>query len=125
MNPPVAYLLCEISENPQGNPDSSAPFCPKMQTSSTLKTTYEALSTFAHLSLTDWPNNQDGRIPLHWAATTSNLGLTQLLLGYHPELDSKDAVGWTPLMVACAFLNNPFSCPIIKLIFVSQRRRVS
>jgi 26S proteasome non-ATPase regulatory subunit 10 len=45
-------------------------------------------------------NDQDGRTPLHWAATTSNLGMTQLLLSYSPDIEARDAVGWTPLMVA-------------------------
>ncbi|KAK4688032.1 26S proteasome non-ATPase regulatory subunit 10, partial [Tremellales sp. Uapishka_1] len=43
---------------------------------------------------------QDGRTPLHWAATTPNLSMTQLLLSYSPDVEARDAMGWTPLMIA-------------------------
>ncbi|WVR03446.1 hypothetical protein IAU60_000437 [Kwoniella sp. DSM 27419] len=46
--------------------------------------------------------DDDGRTPLHWAATTSNLSITQLLLGYHPDVEAKDSMGWTPLIIAAA-----------------------
>jgi len=39
---------------------------------------------------------------LHWAATTSNLGVVQLLLSNHPEVEARDSLGWTPLIIAAA-----------------------
>lgn len=51
---------------------------------------------------------QDGRQPLHWAASASNLAITQLLLSCKPDVDARDAMGWTPLMIAGKFRN----CPI-------------
>lgn len=45
---------------------------------------------------------QDGRTPLHWAASTSNLAMNQLLLSYRPNVDERDLMGWTPLMIAGA-----------------------
>lgn len=46
---------------------------------------------------------QDGRTALHWAATTPSLSMTQLLLSYSPDIEAKDSMGWTALMVACAW----------------------
>ncbi|WWD22373.1 hypothetical protein CI109_106864 [Kwoniella shandongensis] len=46
--------------------------------------------------------DEDGRTPFHWACTTSNLGIIQLLLGYHPDLEARDLMGWTPVMIASA-----------------------
>ncbi|OCF41718.1 26S proteasome non-ATPase regulatory subunit 10 [Kwoniella heveanensis CBS 569] len=46
--------------------------------------------------------DEDGRTPLHWAATTSNLSIMQLLLSYHPDLEAKDSMGWTALIIAAA-----------------------
>jgi 26S proteasome non-ATPase regulatory subunit 10 len=45
-------------------------------------------------------DSQDGRTALHWAGTGSNLGVTQLILSYQPDLEARDTMGWTPLMVA-------------------------
>ena len=45
-------------------------------------------------------DQQDGRTALHWAGSGSNLGVTQLLLSYSPDLEARDTMGWTPLMVA-------------------------
>jgi ankyrin repeat protein len=45
-------------------------------------------------------HTQDNRTPLHWAAGGESLAILQLLLTYEPELDAKDASGWTPLMIA-------------------------
>ncbi|ORY25177.1 ankyrin repeat-containing domain protein [Naematelia encephala] len=45
--------------------------------------------------------DDDGRTALHWASTRDNLGMIQLLLGYQPDLEAKDKMGWTSLMIAC------------------------
>ncbi|OCF59723.1 26S proteasome non-ATPase regulatory subunit 10 [Kwoniella mangroviensis CBS 10435] len=46
--------------------------------------------------------DEDGRTPLHWASTTGNLNVLQLILSYHPELESRDSMGWTALIIASA-----------------------
>ncbi|KAK1926194.1 putative proteolysis and peptidolysis-related protein [Papiliotrema laurentii] len=46
--------------------------------------------------------DDDGRTALHWAATTPSLSMTQLLLNYSPDIEAKDSMGWTALMVASA-----------------------
>lgn len=48
---------------------------------------------------------QDGRSPLHWAASGSSLELTELLLKNTPapNLELKDGSGSTPLIVAGKF----------------------
>lgn len=43
---------------------------------------------------------QDGRTPLHWAASSSNLGVMQLLLENQPDLEARDSMGFTALMIA-------------------------
>lgn len=63
---------------------------------------YEIVATCA--------NVQDGRTALHWAATTSSLAMTQLLLSHSPDIEARDTMGWTPLMIACASqLRRPLS----------------
>ncbi|WWC97125.1 hypothetical protein V866_004003 [Kwoniella sp. B9012] len=46
--------------------------------------------------------DEDGRTPLHWASTTGNLNVLQLILSYHPDLESRDSMGWTALIIASA-----------------------
>lgn len=46
--------------------------------------------------------DEDGRTPLHWAATSNNLGVLQLVLSNSPDIEAQDAVGATPLIVAAA-----------------------
>ncbi|WVW81726.1 hypothetical protein I302_103722 [Kwoniella bestiolae CBS 10118] len=46
--------------------------------------------------------DEDGRTPLHWASTTGNLTVLQLLLSYQSELESRDTMGWTALIIASA-----------------------
>ncbi|GMK54505.1 hypothetical protein CspeluHIS016_0110910 [Cutaneotrichosporon spelunceum] len=46
--------------------------------------------------------DEDGRTPLHWAATAKNLGVTQLLLSNAADVEARDSLGWTPLVIAAA-----------------------
>lgn len=48
--------------------------------------------------------DEDGRMPLHWAATSDDkLELVEALLGAGEiPLDDKDHSGWTPLMIAAS-----------------------
>lgn len=55
-------------------------------------------------SPSSWPcsTQQDGRTPLHWAATGNNLGVTQLLLSNSADVEARDAMGSTALLLAAA-----------------------
>ncbi|BEI80117.1 hypothetical protein CcaverHIS002_0106460 [Cutaneotrichosporon cavernicola] len=46
--------------------------------------------------------DEDGRTPLHWAATANNLGVTQLLISNAADPEARDSLGWTPLLIAAA-----------------------
>ena len=43
---------------------------------------------------------QDGRTPLHWAATSGSLEIVRLLLDHKAEVDAADNGGWTPFLIA-------------------------
>lgn len=72
----------------------------------TCHTPFLHLSLHYTLTLTSRPalprSLQDGRTPLHWAASAGNLNVTQLILSNSPDVEARDALGWTPLVVAAA-----------------------
>ncbi|UOH83887.1 hypothetical protein LQV05_006625 [Cryptococcus neoformans] len=78
-----------------------------MSSFSVHKAALEGQTGLARSLLNDDPKlinskDEDGRTPLHWAASTSNLSVLQLLLNYHPDLEARDTMGWTALMIASA-----------------------
>ncbi|KAF8307882.1 putative proteolysis and peptidolysis-related protein [Clavulina sp. PMI_390] len=44
----------------------------------------------------------DGRTPLHTAASTGSLDSTRYLLDQKADVNARDEMGWTPLMIAAA-----------------------
>jgi len=45
-------------------------------------------------------HHQDERTPLHWAASSGSLEITQFLINQGAEVDKLDGAGWTPLHIA-------------------------
>jgi ankyrin repeat protein len=48
----------------------------------------------------DYPLYQDGRTPLHVAASSGGIDTTRFLLDQKADVNAKDSMGWTPLMIA-------------------------
>ncbi|KAG6363000.1 hypothetical protein INS49_008095 [Diaporthe citri] len=47
--------------------------------------------------------DDDGRLPIHWAASANQLDITQLLAEHKGfDVDVQDEIGWTPLMIAAS-----------------------
>ncbi|KAI3400495.1 hypothetical protein diail_3116 [Diaporthe ilicicola] len=47
--------------------------------------------------------DDDGRLPIHWAASANQLDITQLLAEQKDfNVDAQDEIGWTPLMIAAS-----------------------
>ena len=47
---------------------------------------------------------QDGRTPLHWAASSGALDIVTYLLTHEAEVDKTDPSGWTALHIAGMFV---------------------
>jgi 26S proteasome non-ATPase regulatory subunit 10 len=43
---------------------------------------------------------QDGRTPLHWAASSGAINIARFLIDQKAEVDKLDISGWTPLHIA-------------------------
>ena len=50
--------------------------------------------------------SDDGYVALQWAAETGNIGLAEMLIGVHVDVNHKNTWGWTPLHQA-AFNSKP------------------
>ncbi|CAI4213664.1 unnamed protein product [Parascedosporium putredinis] len=49
----------------------------------------------------------DGRLPIHWAASSNSVDVVRLLVGLSGfDPDTQDASGWSPLMIAANVLNS-------------------
>ncbi|KDQ59132.1 hypothetical protein JAAARDRAFT_33865, partial [Jaapia argillacea MUCL 33604] len=48
----------------------------------------------------------DQRTPLHWAASSGSVEITQYLLNQNAEVDKPDNSGWTPLHIAVSAGND-------------------
>ncbi|KAL4727512.1 putative ankyrin-repeat protein [Fusarium chlamydosporum] len=58
--------------------------------------------------------DDDGRYPIHWAASSNNLEIVQLLANQRSfDADAQDESGWSPLMISASV---PDSEAVLKLI---------
>ncbi|TRM64757.1 ankyrin repeat-containing domain protein [Schizophyllum amplum] len=44
--------------------------------------------------------HQDGRTPLHWAASSGAIDIVRYLIDNKAEVDKQDPGGWTPIHIA-------------------------
>ncbi|POR35407.1 Ankyrin repeat domain containing protein [Tolypocladium paradoxum] len=73
--------------------------------------TYASLQTDHKLSQR---KDDDGRYPIHWAASSNNLDIVLLLANQASfDPDIQDASGWTPLMISASV---PDSEPVLRVL---------
>ncbi|KAL2684966.1 hypothetical protein Neosp_006059 [[Neocosmospora] mangrovei] len=62
--------------------------------------------------------DDDGRYPIHWAASSNNLDIVQLLANQRSfDADVQDESGWSPLMIAASV---PDSEAVVKLLIAKD-----